>query len=85
MRTLVREDRVGQSARVPAVSPDAAPGSDDWWREPLNASKWEMPPKMNSPDALSIVRAGEDYPVGRLHVEAQQWVTSGAVLIAREA
>ena len=52
MRTLVREDRVGQSARVPAVTPVAAPGSDDWWREPLNASKWEMPPKMNSPSFL---------------------------------
>ncbi len=28
-RTLVREDRVGRSARVPAVVPTAPPGSDD--------------------------------------------------------
>ncbi len=67
------------------MTPVAAPGSDDWWREPLNASKWEMPPKMNAPDALSIVRAGEDYPVERSHVEVEQSITSEVILIARVA
>jgi hypothetical protein len=32
VRTLVREDRVGLPARVPAVPPGAAPGSDGRWR-----------------------------------------------------
>ncbi len=40
---------------------------------------------MNAPDALSIVRAGEDYPVERSHVEVQQCIPSEAILIARVA
>jgi hypothetical protein len=56
MPSLVREDRDGPTSGVPVVAPAALPGSYVGKGEPLKASKWEAPPKMSPPRALSPLK-----------------------------
>src|SRR5690606_15223096 len=70
--SLVREDRDGRTSGVPAVWPQAAPGSHVRTGEPLKASKRETLPKMSAPGSIDPGRAVRDEDVDRRQVQARQ-------------